>query len=310
MKKLSLIYTIYSFKENEMRNIVSTYLKVKNFVKIVILSDNIKINEKVRNFISGTEITFVPSEGNIGKYQLIKNYISKGEETKWVKICDPDDIILYEELKQFIDFIEENNFNERTFFFLNPAKRISAGDWDSEYVNDNKQLLWTMSLPDLVYVNENSVFSWYTLKSFEFNFENQTKSSDVILSLSIFNGKTEIVEYNNTFYIYNFRNGLTATEEYSEKYFNEFLSFLKIMIRFKNRNPMPMPSMFDYLWAHNILCKSDFTNDENLERMSMVFNLLKDSSKDNFILSRNWDSKDMQYYKDKLIRRENILLED
>lgn len=313
MNELSLIYTVHKFNKNEISNIIYIQRKLQNMVNLVVLSDNKDINSKIYNAINGTGISFVPSNGNVGKYQLVKNYLKNTKnQTKWIKMVDPDDYILVDNLKDFIEFLRSNKFSGEELFFLNPAKRVQSGEWDIKKINDEAMKIEEKELPSNTFVNENTVLPWKSISDFKLDAYGQTKSSDVLFSLSYFYGEfqTNVVTYNKTFYIYNFRNGITSTSVYDKDMFNEFINFLKIMIKYRDKNPMPIPSMFDYYWAHNVLCESELDSIEREKEMNNVFNLLKESSNLRKIKASSWDDIEFNNLRSKLAAKEKLDLLD
>lgn len=316
MKKIiSLIYPIYDFKAHEIKNILFLAEKLSFiYIDLIVLSDNPSINSLLnQSFNRIDNITFVPSEVNVGKYQLIKNYMSS-VNSHWVKIVDPDDIILVNELHNFVEFIISNGIHKGSyipFIVLGPTNNVLPDEHLSIDINYSKRsIIRERIFSKKTMVNENSVIPTNSIRSFSLVAYNQTKSSDVLLSLSYFINHDifDYVQYGPTFYVYNYRKGLTGTNEFNENMFNQFLNFLKIMKDFKNKNNMTAPSKFDYLWAHNSMVMSNYSKSKKLKIMNDVIKLLNDSGTDKWSQEIREDSKEILEYRRMILNNEKIEL--
>lgn len=313
-KLLTLIYTLYDFNEHEVLNIVKLNHEIKDNSKIdlFVLSDNPLINDDLAKLLGKEKINLIPSERNLGKYQMVKNFIDSEIVTSpWVKMCDPDDILLYDELNSFVSYLSNihqaiSEESRIPFIRFSKVNRIDSGDHDFDFINDNKHFLSTAKFKPSVVVNENSVIPTKDLRDFDLFVEGQTKSSDVLFSLSHFvKEKPNIVEYEKSFYVYNYRNGITGAKTFNKDMFEQFVKFLKIMIEYKEFNKMSAPSKFDYIWACNYLSISGYDLDKKIKLLEEVFDLLKLSAVDKWSRKAKWNSMSNKKYIKLLDAKEN-----
>lgn len=302
-KNITLIYTVYDFNKHEIQNIFKLNNRVMNLegIDIFVLSDNPEINNELGQMLAKENIKFIENQFNSGKYQLVKNFIDSGlVESPWVKMCDPDDIILYDELIEFNDYLgklKETIDGDFPFIRFQKVKRLESGKHDIDEINNNKDKLIFGNFNFPIVVNENSVIPTMDLINFDLVAYNQTKSSDVLFSLSHFRkDELNVIEHDESFYVYNFRNGITGTKDFSESMFKQFISFLSIMSKFKEVNKMSAPSKFDYTWAHNSLIMSDYSVKKKVALMKQVFELLNISSVDGWSNKLCWDSEEINKY--------------
>lgn len=311
-KILTLIYPIYEYKEFEIDNIlyISNNLRVSG-CDILVLSDNPEINNQLSNKLSNSDnITFIPSEKNLGKYQVIKNH-SNLLKSHWFKVVDPDDIILLNELENFIKEFSTFDFNEIIpFIILGPTINLNSGNYSASLVNDyDRTDFRTRTFAKNVVVNENSIIPTNSLNEFNLDIPNQTKSSDVLLSLSHFSrNDPATLQFGPTFYVYNYRNGITGLNKYNQKLFNEFLNFLNIMSNYKNVNKMSAPSRFDYLWAHNMVIESPYDIERKINIMKNVIELLKISGVDNWSKKLDCNNDEINKFFEMMEKGEKIVL--
>lgn len=303
MKKiLTLVYPLYSPTDIELDNIEHVIESIGNKVEVVILSDNPKFNSSFKDRFNKKKCVFVENKNNKGKYQLIKDAVDQGIiKTKWFKVCDPDDYILFKNIKKFNKKFK--NIKKDFLIRFIPSKNIQPGEYKSSEINNNKfNKLITKKYMSSV-VNENTVLLTKDLLNFKLEAFNQTKSSDVLFSLSSsVRDDYKVKNFNKSFYIYNKHNGISNTNNQSMEMFNQLLSFLDIMIKYNKQNKMKAPSFFDYKWAHNSLLLMNIDIEEKEKLAKLVFDKLKICAKDNKNWKVNWNKKERKLYTEKMLR--------
>ncbi len=303
---ITLVFPIYEVKEIEINNINYLCDKLPKKAEILVLSDNPNINIDLFKKINRKALV-IPSYVNKGKYQVIKDnaFILK---TPFVKICDPDDIILIDKLKEFTLRNENYTFDNAPFIRFKPTLNIEQGEWEIEDVNNNREIIRERSFDSVV--NENSVIPSADLVNFELDAHNQTKSSDVLISLSHFSKDViNVIDYNGSFYVYNFRKGITGNVKNKNlNMYNQLITFLDIMIQYNEKNKMLSPSFFDYKWAHNFILNTDIDIDDKIKKISTVFDKLKICAKQNEDWKVNWTQDELKTYIEMLEKGEGFIL--
>lgn len=263
-KILTLIVTLYDPTSLEIDNwlYIAELFNKSEVVEILFLNDNPnrdkELSEAFKNF------NYVKANVNKGKFKLVKDAIDSGlVQSNYVKICDPDDLILIEELQIFVDRLSK--LKDRTpFVRFEYSVTIFPDDWDvknQDKLNTFKKLRKMSSL-----VNENSVIPTEDILNAPFNPRNQTKSSDVLFSLSSsINKQRDIVLMNPSFYIYNLHKGIsneisdankTRTKFKNQREIHELFNFVKLTLDYKIQSDLETPSFYDYRWLHNKLIQN------------------------------------------------------
>lgn len=307
MKKiLTLIFPLYKPTELEIENIIYTNKKIMNEVDILVLSDNEDIDKKYYSIFENEKIKYIKSQGNIGKYQVVKNAVDNNlVKTKWFKICDSDDIV---KLKSISNFNKRfSRFRKDKVIRFYPSLNIKPGSWSTKEVNENIDKIKIKKRRMFSIVNENTIHPTSHLKKSPIIAPNQTKSSDVLFSLaSCINRKLRVKNWNDSFYIYNKHSGISSQDTFNETMFMQLISFLEIMKDYEEQNNMKAPSYFDYRWAHNNIIKSEWSIEDKIEKMRYIFDLLSVAAKDNWNWNAKWDEESWEKFKDKLIAGEEI----
>ncbi len=306
-KILTLVYPINSYVEDEINNIKYISSFAKGNFDILILSDNPEINERLTYSLKDEELFIIPSEGNKGKFKLIKDAIDNNSvKTKWFKVCDPDDIVLPQNITKFNENFK--NHKKESIIRFYPSINIDKNTNLNDLVNGNNKIeikkKYMLSL-----VNENTIHPTIHIKNCNLELPNQSKSSDILLTLCSYIGnKPKVVNFKHSFYYYKRLNGLSNPLSIQNDIgkFEELLTFLDVMIENKKHNKLKQPSYYDYRWAHNFLVSSNLSNEDKIEKAKTVFDKLKICAKQNWKWKVKWNEKEWELYKYKIIKGEKI----
>lgn len=252
-KILSIIVPIFNVNVNEINYLLDLQNDLEKIddVEFIVLCDNPKFNYLKNEFDN-----FHSSLMNIGKYQVVKNAVDNFiVEGIWFKILDPDDKIILSDLILFIEWtklkiIEDDNFVEKSIKIFNSC--ISRDGFCSEI----------RTLESLV--NENSIILSKHLRHFNLEAQNQTKGSDVLMSLSTNYFEKEINIYDGpSFYFYNLHNGFSSEAFSNIKWKNDStlsqsVKLLKILNKYNNNFSLIDPSFYSYRWIHNRMINNNY----------------------------------------------------
>lgn len=298
-KKLTLAITIYDLSVNEINNwfFIATKIKEIPDVHLIFLNDNPDRDLEYSELFK--EFDYVKCKENKGKYQLAKDAVDQNLiKGRWVKFCDPDDFILINRLNAFVKVLNKFDESDETPLIKFEYSRIiyPSETWD---ITDQEHIFGMSMLrrfPSLI--NYNTVIPTETLKNFPLEAKNQTKSSDVLFSLSWDQSEDKSITYINIpFYVYNYLNGVSGYNKKeqtklrrvkNDRMIMELFTFLDIMNLYRESNNLLTPSFFDYKWLHNNLINKRVSLIKRIFYTRKAFKKLKKVAKNNKIWKVKW----------------------
>lgn len=302
MKILTLIYTIYSFDKEEIKNLNFTYRNLdKKNIDVIVACDNPKINEILERSID-QDIIFSPARRNKGKFQRVKDLVDNNNvNSKFIKVVDPDDIIIIKNLNTVIDKLKLIQ-GPLPIVKMNPSLeyRGNSNIESAEIINN--------SFDNFHFIREkrkiNSMVNWTTIFPTENLVNNkikalyQTKSSDILMSLTSNLHDVKIIELEDNFYLYNYKNGLSGANSSTEMY-KQMLTFFKILEENDSINFTTSPNKFDFLWCAENLRNSGKPPDEIKKELKIIYKILIKIGKDGWATENGWNQEEVE----KLLRQ-------
>lgn len=292
MQVITLIFTIYDYKISEIENINYIWGKLDNkLINLIVASDNPDINKLLDSSLHN-DIKCVPSLKNVGKFMLVKNVVESFVKTPFFKVVDPDDIILVDPLIKVATKIKKIN---RNFIIkMNPALEYKGEllNLDSKMINESDSVVFEKNYRDkFSMVNWGVILPTSNLIRNKIIAYNQTKSSDILMSLSdSYISPKNIVEISDNFYLYNYKKGLTKSR-YNENLFNQMINFLDILDENNEINFTTSPNFYDFQWSVEFLSRSNLNTDVILSYLKDILTILNRIGKDKWSKETVWDKK-------------------
>ncbi|BDV03652.1 MAG: hypothetical protein HPPSJP_3730 [Candidatus Hepatoplasma scabrum] len=272
---LTLIITIYNPQYYEIKNWLNFKNKLKEYndIQFLFLIDNPEINENILNLIKKEKAEYKMYEKNHGKFYIVKDACDKNiARGLFIKICDPDDLIITEHLLNFANWLKKLK-SYRDYLILTSHGIIKTGYHAEENINMKKIQLKTFGGAP---INCNTVFSRAIIKRFKNKYDKLSKSSDSLISVNtLLDPKTIyiVADQSKWFYIYNWRKGISSYNlfDYNKKklklkYKNLFLDNYRYLNILKNMQKeinnikyVNFPTKYDFITVNNSLIKGKFS---------------------------------------------------
>lgn len=271
---ITLAITVYKPQYYEIKNWLEYCELLKNdeSIQLIFLIDNPNINQNILNLIEKSSTEYKIYDKNYGKFYVVKDACEKNLiKGKFLKICDPDDLLNLNNLRKFVKKISLLNYNQE-YLILTGHGNIKG--WYYSKWNINVSKIKTELLKS-VPVNYNTILSTKALKNFPFKYKNLSKSSDSIFSITNLIDKDVIfiTMEKNWFYVYNKRKGISNStnkfnhnrkklkKDYNKLFFDTFY-YLNILLKLNEQiseiKYTNYPRKFDFYTTHNALIGSNF----------------------------------------------------
>ncbi len=298
MNKLIFIVTMHNAKENEINKWVNAKNKLDSLnIKVFFLIDEDNSNNNLKYSKLWNQFY---NKKNIGKLKTVINFVDNNKsllKDKYIKIFDPDDYIDLCELKKLIDKLK--NYSEINLIFNTSRNKLI----DSR----NKLFIENNSNPYLYghVSNFNSIIWANSLMNHNLELPSISKNSDSALAfISNIDFNYEYID--NSFYIYDDRNGISSIDNQNIKQrLNllkqaiEYLKFIDFNNSLINKEEVysTTPGHGTFYWCHSILKTIDLTRKEKRKIILEVFDLIKRNSIKNKFRKRNsWNLIKKMYY--------------
>lgn len=273
MTKLTLAICMYKSNVDEIDYWNNLFINIKDVVDFWILYDG-----NIEEVELKTDINIFNNKNNSGKAKLVDNFIKNNydEVNEFIKLCDPDDRIDESELRKLllqIEGLSNTNICINRRLVINSKTKIK---FEKTLTNDN-----TILNRDALYKNEIEIPSI-------------SKSSDTLLAFVATTYVPNVTRVNNSFYIYNYRNGISGNSSINDKqkYFDE----LKILLNFYKENESLnnireyncTPWHFTFVWSVRVI--KSFEHLSEIEKKKEIVDItekINDVSRQNRTRRRN-----------------------
>lgn len=288
---ITLVITIYDPQYYEIRNWIyyKNQLKNNKDIDFVFLIDNPDINVNIINLIKKNQANYKIFDKNYGKFYIVKDAIDNNLiKGRFIKICDPDDLISMFHLKKLVKKLALLK-EEKNYLVLIKHGHINGGYYSRWNVDITKV---SMKILRSVPVNYNTIISTNAIKEYKEKYVNLTKSSDSIFAIITLSNKNclFITMENNWFYVYNKRKGISNSfdkfnhnkEELKKDYqklFFDTLYYLKLSEKIKEEinsiRYTSFPRKFDFYTTHNALIGSKFSLFKRIKYTKQIYRIFR-----------------------------------
>lgn len=289
-KIITIIITIYNQQYYEIKNWLNYKDELSNNkdIQFLFLIDNPNINKNILNLIKKSKAEYKLYDKNYGKFYIVKDACDKNlVKGRFIKICDPDDLILPKSLIGFKEIISNLNKNQN-YLILTRHAIINQGYYTNNNFQNKYKILRTFNkLP----VNCNTVFSTEIIKKFEKKYKNLSKCSDILLSIEALLQKETllIIIEKKWFYIYNRNKGISSYNKFSynkkelkneyKKLFFDTYKYLKILKKLlpkiNEMNYITFPTIYDFKTVNNSLVKGNFLIFKRIYYITKIYKIFK-----------------------------------
>lgn len=222
---------------------IDKILKDNNKIDIIFANDNPNRNDEfLKRFKRSNYVHF---DENLGKYSLVyRLFEERLINSKWIKICDPDDFI---DITNLNKFTQEAEFLSLDLLIKTPRYKVEKDFMPNGSLTISQK---KVSIEFLGFMaNYNSIFSRKVFFGDFFPGIKLSKSSDILFLLNSNLKKQKIYNLDYSFYIYKTNNGISNYNNTSKDsditLVKESILYLETINKFKDYSNLPNPRFFN-----------------------------------------------------------------